>query len=101
MTTRDLQQYVTSGGATSLRTGDGGSAAQIGKKQKKSRNLPLHNGSHPKWNENARNILNRKLVKLIKRYDSIDKVPDHVLIQTVKNVEISLKKHISKWKVME
>jgi hypothetical protein len=72
-----------------------------GKKQKKSRNLPLHNGSHPKWNENARNILNRKLVKLIKRYDSIDKVPDHVLIQTVKNVEISLKKHISKWKVME
>jgi hypothetical protein len=30
MTTRDLQQYVTSGGATSLRTGDGGSAAQIG-----------------------------------------------------------------------
>ena len=33
MTTRDLQQYVTSGGATSLRTGDGGSAAQIGKKK--------------------------------------------------------------------
>jgi hypothetical protein len=33
MTTRDLQQYVTSGGATSLRTGDGGSAAQIGGKK--------------------------------------------------------------------
>ena len=72
-----------------------------GQRQKESHNLPIHNRSHKPWNKHAENIFNSKLDKLIKIYGSIDNVPDDVLINSVKDVEISLRKHISKWKVME
>ena len=62
--------------------------------------LPIHNGSHEPWNKHAENILNSKLDKLINIYCSIDNVPGHVLIKSVKNVETKLNADIRTWKVI-
>ena len=71
-----------------------------GQRQKESHNLPIHNGSHKPWNKHAENILNSKLDKLINIYGSIDNVPGHVLIKSVKNVETKLNADIRTWKVI-
>ena len=71
-----------------------------GQRQKESHNLPIHNGSHEPWNKHAGNILNSKLDKLINIYCSIDNVPGHVLIKSVKNVETKLNADIRTWKVI-
>ena len=71
-----------------------------GQRQKESHNLPIHNGNHKPWNTHAENILNSKLDKLITIYGSIDNVPGHVLIKSVKNVETKLNADIRTWKVI-
>jgi hypothetical protein len=66
-----------------------------------SPDLPLHNGSHPEWNEHARRKLNEKMVDLIDEFGTIDKVPNDVLTQTVKDIEVELGKDILTWKEMK
>jgi hypothetical protein len=57
--------------------------------------LPLHSGSHPRWNDRAQTILKDARTDLIAEYGDISAVPDDVLAETLESVENQLRSDIT------
>jgi hypothetical protein len=56
-----------------------------------SDDLPFHYGSHPQWDAKAKGIISNDYENiLIKKYISIDKIPDNILIQSLTKIEEDL-----------
>ena len=54
-----------------------------------------HSGSHPVWNDHARDVLERTQTNLESQYGSLDKVLNSVLEKTMDNVEKTLRNDLN------
>ncbi len=63
-----------------------------------SKNLPTHNGSHPKFDENVEEMIEFEVTKLKATYPDLSKVPDDVLINALLDIEDKANSILAKWK---
>ncbi len=69
--------------------------------KKKLASLPMHAGSHPKWNAHASAALDEALAKLRSKHGKLQSVPGNELTRAVKRVESQLRGDIASWKEMK
>jgi hypothetical protein len=62
-----------------------------------SKDLPIHNGCHPKYNEIARKAADGEMAKLIQQYGELGKVPPERLTEAARNVEQFMRVVLQKW----
>jgi hypothetical protein len=71
------------------------------KARRKEPHLPLHSGSHPKWNAHARQKVEDRYEILLAQHGSLAKIPDKKLTPAILAVEIELQDDILTWKIMK
>ena len=72
-------------------------SSEVEKNKPKNKDLPLHSGSHPKWNEHARNRLDIQLSILKRKHSKLEQTPDENLTTSVKKVESRLRVDLKIW----
>jgi hypothetical protein len=62
-----------------------------------SDDLPVHSGSHPKYNDLARLDADTALSELIDQYGDIKKIPPNELTEAVLDVQETMWSRLEKW----
>ncbi|MEW5675620.1 hypothetical protein ABGT15_04850 [Flavobacterium enshiense] len=60
-----------------------------------SKNLPLHKGSHPEWDESVKKVIKNQENKLIAKYGKLENIPDNILKNVLLDIEDILHDKIS------
>ncbi len=65
--------------------------------RRKEPSLPTHRGSHPQWTNHVFARVSEKHDILLKKYESLNVVPEKILYQTVKMLERQLEAELRSW----